>query len=412
MPGIKRTGEEELWAAGLSILRKLADRGFAAYLVGGCVRDRALGRPIHDVDIATSALPDEVARVFERTIPTGLRHGTVTVLHEGFSFEITTFRTESGYSDARRPDAVTFVHRIEEDLARRDFTFNAMAIGLDGEYVDPFGGRADLQKRVVRCVGEADVRFGEDALRMLRAIRFAAAFGFRLALSTWRGIRRKAARLRHVAMERVGSEWDKMMAGPDPDRACGLLRRSGLPACFKEPLPASVNAGTAVKDARTKGRPLRDIGDPDVRWAAWLIRTEASAEDAETFCRTLRFSAARQTRIRAAVAFDRRLSDKPGDRTAFKTAVLDFGRQAALDWLGSKTKPDPYQGWLQEMNVYTLGQLAVKGDEIARALGKPPGPWLAPLLRRLLTDAAFGRTANTREALMRAAADNDGQTAD
>jgi tRNA nucleotidyltransferase (CCA-adding enzyme) len=397
---------EALWAAGLEVIRVLRDNGHDAYLVGGCVRDRLLGRPLHDIDIATSALPAEVTGVFPRTVPTGLKHGTVTVLNGGRMFEVTTFRTESGYSDARRPDEVAFVGELRDDLARRDFTINALAVDLNGTVVDLFGGRKDLSDGIVRCVGDAGVRFGEDALRMLRAIRFAAEFGFNMTLSVWRGLRGQAERLRWVSMERVGSEWDRMMAGKDPDRACGLLLRSGLLACVKETLPETI-VGREAADMRWRQcqefRRLGDIGETEVRWAALIVQKGASPEEARLLCRTLRFSGKRETRIAAAVAFHRKMESSAADHSAFISAILDFGRAAAMDWLGMICLHKPYREWLAELTVSTVGQLAVKGDELSRSLGKPAGPWVALLLRRLLEEAAHGRLANDRDSLLRAA---------
>jgi tRNA nucleotidyltransferase (CCA-adding enzyme) len=397
---------ESLWAAGKEVIRVLHGRGHEAYLVGGCVRDRLLGRPLHDIDIATSARPEEVTNVFVRTIPTGLQHGTVTVLHQGKAFEVTTYRTETGYSDARRPDQVAFVNDIREDLARRDFTINAMAFGLHEEWIDPFGGRKDLAVRRIRCVGDAGKRFGEDALRMVRAIRFAAEFGFRLNLSVWRGIRSQRTRLRHVAMERVGSEWDKMMGGACPDRACELLSRSGLLSCLKEPLPEF----TADKqDGAQDGiRPLGQINDKDIRWIAWLIRSGAASEDAVKLCRALRFSSKRETRITASVTFHRRLARSFCDRSAFVNAVLDLGRPAVEDWLETRGQPEPFREWLADLVVHSVGQLAVRGDELARYLDRKPGPWVARLLRGLLEEAAMGRVRNEREALLHSASDLQG----
>ena len=158
--------------------------GYEACPVGGCVRDLLLGRAPGDWDIATSARPEAVTALFERTVPTGLKHGTVTVLLGGMALEVTTFRGESGYSDGRHPDRVTFGVGLREDLARRDFTINAMALAPDGSVLDPFGGRADLARRLIRCVGEPERRFTEDALRMLRAVRFAAQLGFSLEART------------------------------------------------------------------------------------------------------------------------------------------------------------------------------------------------------------------------------------
>ncbi|MBW5446605.1 CCA tRNA nucleotidyltransferase [Cohnella sp. CFH 77786] len=396
--------DEELWSAGMEVVQRLGEHGHEAYLVGGCVRDRLLGRPLHDVDIATSALPEEVMAAFDRTIPTGLQHGTVTVMFGGRPFEVTTYRTESGYTDARRPDKVAFVRDIREDLARRDFTFNAMAAGLNGEWIDPFGGRNDLAEGIVRCVGEARERFGEDALRMVRAIRFAAGFGFRVALSVWRGIRSQGPRLRQVAMERIGSEWDKMMEGADPARACSLFGRSGLLLHLKEPLPPAVMAGLQVSGPAAGIRPLLEIADTDVRWIAWLAGTGAHPEDAARFCKALKFSGKRETRIAKSLSFHRAMPERGADvRRAFLTATLDFGRAAALDWLSMKVEGAKYQKWLDELPAAKAAQLAVRGDELVRHAGMPAGPWVSHLLRHLLEETAFGRLANEKNALLRAA---------
>ncbi|MBB6679608.1 CCA tRNA nucleotidyltransferase, partial [Cohnella lubricantis] len=226
---------DRAWQAGLAVVRVLEEAGHAAYLVGGCVRDRLLGRPLNDIDIACSARPEEVMSMFARVVPTGLQHGTVTVVENGMTFEVTTFRQEAGYSDSRHPDAVLFVKDIREDLARRDFTINAMAIGPAGTLVDPFGGAEDLKRGVVRCVGDALERFAEDALRMVRAVRFAAEFAFEIDAATWDGLLRRREGLRHVAMERIGAELDKMVCGSGPDRAVELLQASGLLAQVREP---------------------------------------------------------------------------------------------------------------------------------------------------------------------------------
>lgn len=156
------------------ILTKLEDAGFEAYFVGGSVRDTMLGKTIHDVDIASSAFPEEVKSLFHNTVDTGIQHGTVMVLDHGTGYEITTFRVESTYTDFRRPDHVTFVRSLEEDLKRRDFTINALAMRHDGEVLDLFDGLEDMKKSVIRAVGDAEKRFTEDALRMMRALRFSA----------------------------------------------------------------------------------------------------------------------------------------------------------------------------------------------------------------------------------------------
>ena len=204
-----------------AVLARLEDAGHAAYAVGGCVRDLLRGAVPHDWDVTTSARPEEVMALFPgRCIPTGLPHGTVTVRENHQSIEVTTFRADGPYDDGRHPRSVTFSTRIEDDLARRDFTVNAMALDRRGTLVDVFGGREDLARGVIRCVGEPDRRFGEDALRVMRALRFAACFGFSIGEETARSLRRSAPGLRRIAAERLREEMTKLLCG---DGAAAVL---------------------------------------------------------------------------------------------------------------------------------------------------------------------------------------------
>lgn len=196
----------------------LRERGYEAYPVGGCVRDLLLGRVPGDWDVTTSAPPERVIELFEHTIPTGIQHGTVTVLQDSESIEVTTFRKESGYSDGRHPGNVTFDAGLEEDLSRRDFTINAMALDERGRVIDLFGGQVDLMAKLVRCVGEPDLRFTEDALRMYRAVRFSAQLGFTIAEETAAAIGRNAHRAAKLSGERVKSELEKTLLSTNPER--------------------------------------------------------------------------------------------------------------------------------------------------------------------------------------------------
>ena len=198
-----------------ALLDALHTAGYAAYAVGGCVRDSLLGRTAHDWDLCTSALPQQVMELFgtEQCIPTGLQHGTVTIKYGGQLYETTTFRTEGSYTDGRHPDAVQFVPDVREDLARRDFTINAMAYNEAEGLVDPFGGQADLQNGLLRAVGEPQQRFTEDALRILRALRFAAVLGFTLEEETAKAAFALKERLRLVSAERIYEELKKLLLG-------------------------------------------------------------------------------------------------------------------------------------------------------------------------------------------------------
>ena len=204
-----------------ALLKRLEDAGFEAYYVGGCVRDHLMGRAVHDVDITTNALPEQTAAVFEgyKVIPTGIRHGTVTVLAEGTPYEITTYRVDGSYSDSRRPDSVEFTPDIVQDLARRDFTMNAIAMDIRGNIVDPFGGRGDIEHSLIRCVGEPEKRFTEDALRIMRGIRFASQLGFGIEEKTAQAIIDMRGRLSIISRERVREELDKLLCGKD----CGKV---------------------------------------------------------------------------------------------------------------------------------------------------------------------------------------------
>lgn len=203
--------------------RMLKENGFQAHPVGGCVRDLLLGRTPSDWDVTTSALPEDVLSLFDHTIPTGLRHGTVTVMLEDMSIEVTTFRRESEYSDGRHPDAVSFDATLTDDLSRRDFTINAMALDENGVILDPFGGQKDLTLRVIRCVGAPEQRFREDALRMLRAFRFAAQLDFSMSSDLTQVIACHSDWVSHVSAERIRTELEKAICAPCPARANGLF---------------------------------------------------------------------------------------------------------------------------------------------------------------------------------------------
>ena len=247
-----------------ALLDTLHAAGYAAYAVGGCVRDSLLGRTAHDWDLCTSALPQQVMELFgaEQCIPTGLQHGTVTVKYGGQLYETTTFRTEGSYTDGRHPDAVQFVPDVREDLARRDFTINAMAYNEAEGLVDPFGGQKDLQNGLLRAVGEPQQRFTEDALRILRLYRFAARFGFALDAATARAARQLAPHLDCISAERIQEELAKLLAAPQPG---AYLEPAVLAVVLPELTPAALDAAKPVVNACPAGEE-----NLPVRWAALL----------------------------------------------------------------------------------------------------------------------------------------------
>ena len=247
-----------------ALLDALHAAGYAAYAVGGCVRDSLLGRTAHDWDLCTSALPQQVMELFgtEQCIPTGLQHGTVTIKYGGQLYETTTFRTEGSYTDGRHPDEVRFVPDVREDLARRDFTINAMAYNAAEGLVDPFGGQKDLQNGLLRAVGEPQQRFTEDALRILRLYRFAARFGFALDAATARAARQLAPHLDCISAERIQEELAKLLVAPQPG---AYLEPAVLAVVLPELTPESLTAAKPVVDACPAGEE-----NLPVRWAALL----------------------------------------------------------------------------------------------------------------------------------------------
>ena len=246
--------------------RTLWQAGFEAYPVGGCVRDLLLARTPQDWDICTSALPPQVQSLFSHTVPTGIHYGTVTVVLDGQGLEVTTFRCEGGYRDGRRPDAVSFVSSLTDDLSRRDFTVNAMALAPDGTVIDPFGGQADLEGRVIRCVGDPMQRFQEDRLRMFRAIRFAAQLDFTLDPELVHALKELGPQPHHLPAERIRPEVEKTLCAPAPHWAklffsSGLLSGpvvdasplSGLP---REPLPRWAGLASLMAESGHDPLPL------------------------------------------------------------------------------------------------------------------------------------------------------------
>lgn len=218
----------ESFQKGKKIIQTLQTYGYEAYFVGGAVRDFHLKREIGDIDIATSAEPSETMSIFPKTIDVGASHGTIIVLFEGDQFEVTTFRTEENYLDFRRPKNVTFVKKLDDDLQRRDFTMNAIAMSIDGEIIDPFGGINAIDAKIIQTVGDPYERFNEDALRMMRAIRFVSQLSFTINAETKEAISKHANLLDKISIERITIEFEKMLRGENCQRACEMLVETSL----------------------------------------------------------------------------------------------------------------------------------------------------------------------------------------
>jgi tRNA nucleotidyltransferase (CCA-adding enzyme) len=418
---------------GLLVLECLEQHGYEAYFVGGYVRDKLWGKPVKDIDIATSALPEEVVRLFERTIPTGLKHGTVTVLMGGITFEVTTYRKESDYADFRRPAEVEFISDLHEDLQRRDFTMNAMAMDRTGAIRDPFNGRLDMDKGLLRCVGAPEERFQEDALRMLRCVRFASTYALEIDPETWRALQLRRELLRHVAMERVRVELERTLSGPYPLRGWRLVLDSGLLGLTKEPLHWKYSSMEA-KEMPSGLSALDKLEDHLHRWMLLVLEAGLEHEEVRSLLRIMTFSVKDTERIAKAVELHywaKAWSWSPVLREEWESVqscsaeelwqlgALRYGTEAAGDWLavmqaveaaGEKV-PESLalllqEGpqWLASMRLADMKELALSGKDLLDASGRAAGPWVGRTMTALLRLAAIGRIENTREALLAAAA--------
>ncbi len=423
--------------------RVLHEDGKACFLVGGAVRDYLLGRAVTDFDAATDARPEEVVRNFRHVIPTGIKHGTVTVLFKGLEIEVTTFRTESDYSDGRHPDKVEYAASIEEDLSRRDFTINAMAFNLATKVVlDPHGGKDDLAARLVRAVGDPVERFHEDGLRPLRAIRFAAQLGFSIETSTLTAIKPSMDRFRLVSTERVRDELQKILLSPIPSRAFGLLEGTGLlaeilpelSACrgvdqrgmhihdVLDHLYASVDAAPPELVLRLAAI-LHDIGKPAAKEEraggdpTFYRHEEISARMIGTMLKRLRFPNALIDEVAHLVgchmfSYDESWTDAAVRRFIARVGMPSMDRLFALrlaDGTGITGIPadprslEPLRGRIEASlaarEAFGLSELAVKGGDLI-PLGIPPGPKMGALLKELLETVIDDPALNNRERLL------------
>jgi tRNA nucleotidyltransferase (CCA-adding enzyme) len=425
---------------------KLRARGKRAWVVGGCVRDALLGRPVADWDVATDALPEEMLAIFPRAIPTGIKHGTVTVLMGGASIEVTTLRGEGAYSDGRRPDSVHFVDDITADLARRDFTINAIAYDpVSAELIDPHGGQRDLALRVIRAVGNPLERFAEDGLRVLRAARFAATLEMEIAKDTLAAIRPTLDTYRKVSQERVRDEWLKSMKARRPSRAFEVMRDAGILEITCPELLLGVGMEQNkyhAYDVWRHGMECMDAcqGDPILRIAALLhdvgkpasrARSEKTqdytfydhdrigAEIADPICARLRFSNDERARIVGLVrhhlfhyeadwsdATVRRWMRRVGKDSIPDLYVLNEAdvRAKGVDATADLASLEALKAHVEKVvaagAALTTRDLAIDGKDLMKELALSPGPILGRILAHLLDVVTTDPALNEREQLL------------
>jgi tRNA nucleotidyltransferase (CCA-adding enzyme) len=445
MGSFRSADQDRVPAPVRELLARLQTSGRGAFLVGGCVRDLIRGTPVLDWDVGTSARPEEVLRLFPGAIPTGLKHGTVTVLLESGPCEVTTFRIESGYTDARHPDRITFTDDVDRDLARRDFTVNAIAWDPIGEVEkDPFRGRADLARGVLRAVGDPVERFREDGLRPVRAARFAATLEFDVEPETFDALARAREPVSRVAAERIKDELMKMLRARLPSRGLEVLRRSTLLELILPELQACVavpqnryhafdvyfhtlhttDAAPAEKPAVRLAALFHDVGKPATRVekpdgdATFYNHQFESGRLAEAALTRLRFSREIIERVVHLVRhhmFDYRSEWTDATvrrfvRTVGTENVADLFDLRIADNLGNglKTGFPHYMGELTDriarvieaQEALSVRDLNINGADVMRELKLEPGPEVGRILERLLEEVIDDPTLNDRKRLL------------
>jgi tRNA nucleotidyltransferase/poly(A) polymerase len=392
--------KEALW-----VLRRLEDAGHEAHIVGGAVRDLVLGRAIGDVDIATSARPDEVTRLFERTIATGVKHGTVTVRRRGLSFEVTTYRRDGAYIDGRRPQTVEFSASLEQDLARRDFTMNAIAVDARGCWRDPYDGLADIGRQVIRAVGDAAARMAEDGLRVARGLRFAATLDFSIEPATRAALTAAADVLAGVAAERRQAEWNRFLP------ALRTARCAELTADIAQAWIGDTGTLATVCEPVTR---LPQALWPRLALVAWA---QSPHDAGATWLKSLRYSREDIDRDRALCHIAQRwLNEEPQwldeqsakARERFGDDILAQGI-ALADARCARLPAEPTDGstalyderaqlWLARSRLHHPRELALSGAQLA-ARHNLAGAQIGRLLSELYALCAAGELANTEAEL-------------
>ncbi|MCU5211777.1 CCA tRNA nucleotidyltransferase [Bacillus paranthracis] len=379
-----------------SIIEILKQQGHEAYFVGGSVRDLIIDRPIGDIDIATSALPEEVMAIFPRHVPVGLEHGTVIVVENGEPYEVTTFRTESEYEDFRRPSSVQFVRSLEEDLKRRDFTMNAIAMTEEGKMVDLFAGQEAIQKREIVTVGNAADRFQEDALRMMRGIRFVSTLGFSLETKTKQAIETYGHLLEHIAIERITVEFEKLLTGTYCVKALKELVETKL---FSYLPYLQMSEEKLLKATQYKW----DSFEADIEaWAFFLYCI--GEEHPAVFLRQWKFSNKKIKDIVAVLLTIRKRKEKEWDTVLLYKTGIHIAEMAervyeAMIESYDHTAVNRVQTLFQALPIKSRQEMNVTGNDLLNWANKKPGPWVAEMIQKIEEAIVQGNVVNEKECI-------------
>lgn len=378
------------------ILEQLERAGFEAYFVGGSVRDYLTHRDIHDVDIATSATPEEVKRIFPKHVDLGIAHGTILVIYESIPYEITTFRTETAYKDYRRPDGVIFIRSLIEDLKRRDFTMNAIAMSSSGEIIDPFHGKQAIIDKQIKTVGKPEDRFNEDALRMMRAIRFVSQLEFTIETKTKTALKQYGHLLTKISMERIAAEFEKMLSGKGIQIALRLLVDTEL----HHYLPGFEDKAEHMLSLTTYEWTELSI---DELWALLLFSCEVDIDEVEPLLRKwkLPIKQIKQTKHLLKI-LSARLQQDWTVHLLYKAKRENVEKVERLFCIVTNTCDTSIKDVVSKYNALPItnrDELQVNGNELMEWLLRRGGPWLSDLLDDIERNILEGKLANERQAI-------------
>ncbi|MCD8159331.1 MAG: CCA tRNA nucleotidyltransferase [Clostridiales bacterium] len=379
----------------LYLLDKINESGFEGYIVGGCVRDYLMGLTPHDYDITTNALPEDIKKIFPHTFDTGIQHGTVTVVHNSVNYEVTTYRIDGKYKDNRHPDEVTFTDDITKDLSRRDFTMNAIAYSPDKGYADPFGGREDIKKGIIRGVREPNLRFREDALRMLRALRFSAQLGFEIEEKTYEAVKNNAGLIKNVSIERITTEFLRLITSEHREKLLLIDETKLFEECAPEISRALRQRGKQIAEILKKADKGEDIA---------LCIILAYEENPERTLKNLKLS---NSLIKSALSLIKYYDFKiDGSEYDLRKLLSEMGKEGLLKLLNiKKAKGEEYiseaEKFIKNEEQTTIKSLDINGRDIT-GLGFK-GPEIGYTLNRLLDFVLLNPENNKKEILLKEA---------
>lgn len=382
----------------LPVLEAIEEAGYEAYFVGGSVRDLLLNRDIHDVDIASSATPEEIKEIFPHTVDVGIIHGTVVVLYEGNSYEVTTFRSESEYEDFRRPSEVTFIRSLIEDLRRRDFTMNAIAMNKDGKLIDPFFGQEDIKNKTIKTVGSAKERFHEDALRMMRAVRFVSQLDFKIEKSTFLALSRHGSLLRNISVERITAEFEKLLSGSESQTAMKVLVETGM----YQYLPGFENRNQEINDF-LQLTILEDLSLEEY-WVLLLFIFSLSPRDVENFMRVWKHPLKKIRRVKKGLfwLYERTDHDWTLDRVYLAGSEIAISTERLFNILKHREvnlNVDMLEEKLASLPINERRELCVTGQDLMDWYEKQGGHWIEEKLLQIEKAVIYKEIENRKDSI-------------